>query len=344
MNVLWSGVDTLEASFMGCLAPELPPYLDELKGRAQDEERPLAMTLGDYPLSMSASGLKPWRWLLKGDDFHLRLSAARNVPTASVRLLSVALATYGHEGLYALACDVVGSVGDVLEAGASRVDVFADLQGFAPTADDMAGIVCPALYRGVHLCGAVPQTFQYGKGALVVRVYNKSAELASSHKSWLREVWATCEGYSPELDVWRVEAQFRREALRSYGFETVAEVFANLPDLFASGLAWCELRTPDGANKTRWARSLIWDELCAQSFGGVALPRLKQLTSVAAMDRVVPQALGLLISGSAHLGITDPDEAFSLLAARGREYLAVRGQDFGDRVRMRQVELRGTST
>lgn len=344
MNVLWSGVDTLEASFKGELAPELAEYLDELKALAQLEERPVTTILGDYPFSVSGSGLKPWRWLLKGDDFHLRLSPSRHIPTASVRLLSVALATYGHEQLYRLAYDVAGLVGELDEAGASRLDIFADLQGFEPSVADMEGIVCPASYRGVHLSGSVPQTFQYGKGALVLRVYNKTAELASSHKAWLREVWATRDGYDSERDVWRVEVQLRREALSSLGCHTIADAFAMLADLFASALAWCELRVPDGANQSRWVRSAVWDELCAQSFGGVALPRLKQLARVAAMDQVVPQALGLLVSGSAHLGITDPDEAFCLLASRSREYLASRGQDFGDRVRMRQVELRGTST
>lgn len=344
MNVLWSGVDTLEASFRGNLAPELPEHLEELKAFAQLAEHPVTAYLGDYPFSVSGSGLKPWRWLLKGDDFHLRLSPSRHIPTASVRLLSVALAAYGHLDLYRLAHDVAGLVGRLHEAGASRLDIFADLQGFEPTVEDMAGIVCPASYRAVHLSGSVPQTFQYGKGALVLRVYNKTAELASSHKSWLREVWATCEGYDPQRDVWRVEAQLRREALESLGCHNTADAFAMLPDLFASALAWCELRVPDGVNPSRWQRSPIWDELCAQSFGGVALPRIVKHSSLAAMDRVVPQALGLLISGSAHLGISDPDEAFSLLALRSREYLASRGQDFGDRVRMREVEIRGTST
>ena len=304
----------------------------------------MGVMLGDYPMSLAGSGQKPWRWLLKGDDFLLRLSPSQGVPTASVKLLSIGLASYGHEGLYALASDVAGLVGNLHESGVSRLDVFADLQGFVPTAQIMAGIVCPASYHCHHFGGSLVQTFQYGKGALVVRVYNKTAELASSHKSWLRDIWQTCEGYDPEVDVWRVEAQFRREGLRSFGCETVADAFACLADLYASGLAWCDLRVPHGANQARWPRSLVWEELCTQSFGGVALPRLKQIASVAAMDRVVPQALGLLISGCAHLNITDPDEAHSLLAARSREYLAVRGQSFAERVRMRQVELRGSTT
>ena len=68
------------------------------------------------------------------------------------------------------------------------------------------------------------QTIQFGAGgAAMLRVYNKSDEIAeSSGKVWFLELW----GGTAE-NVWRVEWQVRKEMLRRFGIRT----FGDLADM-----------------------------------------------------------------------------------------------------------------
>jgi len=338
VRVLWSGVDTLEASFRGHLWEGVCGWLDELKTFAQVADHPQRFTGFDELFVVSPSGLKPWKWVVAGEDMHLRLSDARNVPTASVRLSSLGLAFYGVEALYRIAEQHVSELGYLRSSGISRLDLFADVQGFEPDVAVMEGVACPAVYRGTHSAGSLVQTFQYGKGEIVARVYNKTAEIATSGKSWLRAVWASCEGYDPEADVWRIEFQLRRNFLKtSIGCETDT-VLSRRGDLWLSGLKWCELRIPQGANKSRWVVHPAWETLAALEPGSSPHPRIKALSYVESFESVVPQVAGLLVSACSAVGMDNLESALTGMADCVREYIEDSGEPFPDRVRRRTLK------
>ena len=342
MRVLWSGVDTMEVSFRGHIFEALGDCLDEVKGFAQDANHPQRFRGFDDPFVMSPSGLKPWRWLIISEDMQLRLSNARNVPPASVRLSSLGLAFYGVEGLYRIAEEHVSDLGYLKPSGVSRLDLFADVQGFEPDAGVMEGIACPAVYRGTHAAGASIQTFQYGKGEIVARVYNKTAEIVTSGKSWLRGVWASCEGYDPEVDVWRVEFQLRRDFLKtSIGCDTDT-VLARRGDLWLSGLKWCELRIPKGENKTRWPVHPAWEMLAALEPGSRPHPRIKALSYVESFESVIPQVAGLLVSACSAVGMHNLESALEEMSHCVRGYIEDSGEPFPDRVRRRTLRRLAT--
>ena len=182
IRVVWSGVDTLEASFRGKLAENTVVALEAAKTRAQEQDLPEPFRVGNVELLVSGGGLKPWRYLLKHEDLHLRLSSVREIPTVSARLLASGLVAYGHEPLYRMAADLAQELG-ARPDGLSRLDLAADFQGFEPTVAEMESIVCPASFRPIYPSLQHPETFQFGKGDIVVRLYNKSRELAHSTKS-----------------------------------------------------------------------------------------------------------------------------------------------------------------
>jgi hypothetical protein len=338
VRVLWSGVDTLEASFRGRLLDALCDWLDELKGFAQVSNHPQRFTGFDEVFVVSPSGLKPWRWVLAGEDMQLRLSNAPNVPTASVRLSSLGLAFYGAEALYRIAEEHVSDLGSFMSSGVSRLDLFADVQGFEPDGAVMEGMACPAIYRGTHAAGSIVQTFQYGKGEIVARVYNKTAEIATSGKSWLHEVWRSCDGYDPEADVWRVEFQLRRSFLKTSGGCETDRVLTHRGDLWLSGLKWCELRIPQGANKSRWPLHPAWEMLAALEPGSSPHPRIKALSYLESFESVVPQVAGLLVSAGSAVGMHNLESALEAMSRCVREYIENSGEPFPDRVRRRTLK------
>jgi hypothetical protein len=335
VRVIYSGVDTLEASFRGQLHEVIRDWCDEHKVLAQDRDCPEPFLGFDEPFVLSPSGLKPWKWVLAGEDMHLRLTDRENLPTVSVRLLALGLAAQGWEGLYELAWSILSQLGHLTPAGLSRIDLFADFQGLTPTPDLMEGIVCRATYSGTHSKSRTTQTFQYGKGAIVCRIYNKSAELEVSGKRWLREAWALCEDFDPEQDVWRIEYQLRRQFLKETGDVEAHAVFERLAELWVTCLGWCELRIPNGKNQSRWPLHPAWRELAALSPEASPLRRLKVVGYVENFEAVIPQIAGLLISACSSVGMTSLDSALENMSDRIREYIDDSGQPFRDQVRKR---------
>jgi hypothetical protein len=335
MRVLWSGVDTLEASFRGDLLEGLGECLDELKAEAQGNDRPERFGGFVEDFVVSPSGLKPWRWVLASEDMQLRLSEARYVPPVSVRLSSLGLASYGVENLWALAEEHVADLGALVYPAISRVDLFADTQGFEPDAEVMSGMVCPAVYRATHAAGSTIQTFQYGKGAIVARIYNKTAEIVKSGKGWLREVWGSCEGYDPAADVWRVEFQLRRDFLKETLDRSPEIVLAQRGDLWLSALKWCELRIPQGTNTARWPLHPAWEMLAALEPESTRHPRIKAASYAEGFEAVVPQITGLLVSACSAVSMWNLNRALDEMGDLVREYIENKGESFRDMVRER---------
>jgi hypothetical protein len=59
--------------------------------------------------------------------------------------------------------------------------------------------------------------FSIGKGEIRARIYNKTLEARKVGKEWQFELWDK----DGNLEVWRVEFQLRREALKSFGIENL---------------------------------------------------------------------------------------------------------------------------
>jgi hypothetical protein len=335
LTVLLAGIDTLEVSFRGELKKGLVETLDKLKRRAQQSNIPEAFVVDDTAFVVQAKGLPPWSYVLTNEELHLRASASPSVPCVSVRLTAFGLAYRGHEALWEQAQELAGRLG-AEDAGVSRLDLAVDFQGHVPTFEEMRGAVCASGFRPIYPNTEHPETFQFGKDEVVVRLYNKTRELHKSGKRWLEDVWQRDERYRPGEDVWRFEVQFRREVLRALGCHSVEKVFESLEGLLAVGLYWVSPREETESNLSRCEVQAWWDELMQASFAGQPLPRVKETKQVAGLARHVPQMLGLLVSAAASVGVTDLATALDLQGEAMELYITRRGKPFAVRVRERQ--------
>ena len=117
------------------------------------------------------------------------------------------------------------------------------------TADSVVSLSAKdAQYRGDRRV----QTIQYGKGDVVLRIYNKVAEIEEhSEKFWLFQLWGETK------DVWRVEWQIRKDVLRRFDLHSFADLF----DARGDALRWLadehdSLRLPTAdTNRSKMARS-----------------------------------------------------------------------------------------
>lgn len=341
ITVVWFGIDTLEASFRGTLDSGFALTLAELKAKAQDEEHPQGLHIAGLDFAVQDHGLKPWPFLLKGDEMHLRFGTSSHFPTASVRLGALGLACYGHQALYEMAAETLAGVGADQESGLSRLDLAVDFQGWAPTTAEMEGVVCAASFRPVYPNTHAPETFQYGKGQVVVRVYNKTREIAVKGGTWRSALWESCRGYRSDQDVWRFEVQLRREALKELGAHSAHDAFHSLDALLGYGLDWANLRVPEGQSSDRWHEDERWTALRDATRATRYLERLKAESRVGDVERLVPMIGGLAVSVGARLGVYNLHRVLAILEPLIAEYAARDGLDFPERTRRRTEKLLG---
>jgi hypothetical protein len=312
LTILRAALDTLEVSYTGTLAPGSAERLDAYKAQAQAQNTPASLTAGVYELFMRDKAFGHWRWLLTHPEFHLRLlpNARPGQPSAQIRLSAFGLANQSPELLLRFAVQALSEFGSFEELVVSRADVAVDFQGFEPTVALMQNVVCPASFRPIYPSIDNAQTFQFGKGAVVVRVYNKTAEIDESGKRWHEESWQITGRYDPSLPVWRGEAQFRRSALKELSLHSSADVFSNMGALLDYGLAWANLRVPTAdATKTRWPEDPRWTVLRSAVFDGQPLLRPPTLATLLSLDATASRMLTNVATLAARYDIDDFEQA-----------------------------------
>lgn len=343
LRCLYFGVDTLEVSYAGGVNECDALGLDHLKTRARcTRGRSERVVLGGVPFGVNRMGLKPWAWLLTNADMHLRVG--RGKPAASVRLLSAGIAASGCEHLLRRAEAALADVGGYGASRVSRVDVAYDFQGWEPTFEAMQSMVCPASFRPVYPNSDEPETFQFGRGGVVVRVYNKTAEIAAKGSHW-PEYWQEIEGYDASLPVWRVEVQLRTEVLREMGLKNPGDVLGALAGLMVYGLSWASLRVPSDldATRSRWSVHPVWRWICKKLECSEPVQRIRDDGTALSAIALVPQISGMLVSVGCHLGMREPDRVLRWVLRAMGEYHAGRATDFEQLVGQRQEERYGVS-
>jgi len=105
------------------------------------------------------------------------------------------------------------------------------------------------------------QTFTLGQGDIVLRIYNKVAEIEQqSDKVWFFELWGQKE------NVWRIEWQLRKNILRQFQILTFEDLLKNRGDLLRylfEEHTTLRLRDSDG-NRSRWPIHPLWTDLQAR--------------------------------------------------------------------------------
>ncbi len=102
------------------------------------------------------------------------------------------------------------------------------------------------------------QTFNLGKGDIVLRIYDKIAEVKqNSQKVWFYLLW------EQDKNVWRIEWQTRKKILKRFDIRTFNDLKMKLGDLLrylAEEHDSLKRRTND-SNPSRWPLHPLWDTL-----------------------------------------------------------------------------------
>jgi hypothetical protein len=148
----------------------------------------------------------------------------------------------------------------VSEETLSRVDFTFDYH--LPAIDfDEDSFVSLSTKDAQHRQDGLVQTFTLGRSDVVLRVYDKVAEVSQqSDKRWLYKLWGR------DNEVWRIEWQVRKDVLRRFGIRTVDGLHERYGDVLRYLVTEHDslrLKTSD-TNRSRWPLHPLWDDLRSQ--------------------------------------------------------------------------------
>jgi len=264
---LISGLDTVQVCYYLHREAGAPFSFEELmlareRLRALKTRGGAIVEVGGWTLSVRPYGSSSgFPLVLDHSDFTIECGEFNN-PSFYVTFRSAALWRRGATALHETFVAWAASVGLVATRSEklSRVDFTFDywLSAVDFTPDSVVSL---SAKDSLHREDGAIQTITYGKSDVVLRIYNKVAEIEQqSHKVWLFDLWGVKE------DVWRIEWQVRKDVLRRFGIRTFDDLFDGQGDVLrylASEHDRLCVPTAD-ANRGRWPLHALWADLVEQ--------------------------------------------------------------------------------
>jgi len=156
------------------------------------------------------------------------------------------------------------------------------------------------------------------KSPIQLRMYNKGVEVQQKGgvKLWFLELW---QRKSPE-DVWRIEFQLRRPALKDFGINSLDDLKEKQAGLWLHLTSkWFSLRLPDNEKAERRTIHPFWcavQKCFQQNVPSSEVRRVYKSAGTASPEWHLSHIDGCLSSFAAHLGITNRDDALHELQSR----------------------------
>jgi hypothetical protein len=292
---------------------------------------------------VQASGWGSYRYWLRCGGFDVFVGRGQSMPAVYARIASEFIHEVGP--LNALA-DLKSFVGALLDRAdetiCSRVDIYADFQGWVPGSEDYDHFITRSRRNTSHIAihhdGRRFTGFTFGRDEMVARLYDKSLEIAHSGKRWMHEVWGA--GRDVSAPVWRLEFQLRRAILAECSLTSPEDVLAARPNLWAYAMQWLSLREPTpGTTRTRWPVATVWSDLRRSQAGVTHSPLVRKRIREHDESVLVRGLTGYASSLAAVTGVSDLDLAMLVSRRRVGEYMDATGRDFRELVRAKRERL-----
>ena len=257
---LASGIDALYLSGRVDLEDSFLDGLERARDRARASDGPVPYRLGGVEFGLAAHGWGRYGFRLSHEHGLIGLTASRHLPAIRIQPRAELLHGLGPRAAADTFLGLFGSFGEIRWT-ASRVDLFADVQGWWPTVEERERFVCRATTRDTFEESGELTGFQFGRrkgGGLSARVYEKSRHMAKTGSEWWRDVWG--DAYRQGEPVARIEFEFGRTVLRECGVDSPDDVFENASGLWGYATEWLSYRDrSDDGTRARWPTSPEWE-------------------------------------------------------------------------------------
>ena len=311
--------------------PKMKRELEKRKKKAKGRDAILWQEAGCL---VTAGGKKPYRWHLRFSGHELFIGnqprPRRGTPNAYVSLGSESL---WKKGLRGAVSDVEESVqmfgGRIERIQTSRCDPCVDVLIPGGLLLEMVESHRVPRHRQQSSYKQGDQLETYYNGArgaeILLRIYDKTKEVSRpGGKAWFHELWQDGVDATLTKNVWRVEYQLRRQALKQFSVDEIGDLESKLPGLWHYlTTEWFSLRIPGNTNASRREVHPLWSTIqaTAERFGTVLeLERTTTRGTGATSDWYVKQIAGYLIGYSAANQVTDLETCIQRLRSDLRKH------------------------
>lgn len=226
------------------------------KGKGQQQQ---VINLGGLDFMLAPNGTKSgFPFVISNSDWTISFGEFNN-PSFYVKYRSEALWREGGQASHQKFCAWVDGLGleTIKGEGLARVDFAFDYQ--IPFVDfDRDSVVSLSSKEANWREDGDDQTLQYGVSDVVLRIYNKIAEIeAKSGKYWFEKLWGTFE------EVWRIEWQVRAEVLKRFCIRSFQDLDDQQGDLLRYLVQEHDTMRIKGedSNRSRWQFHPLWLDL-----------------------------------------------------------------------------------
>lgn len=262
MRLLLSGLDTVECAYylretLGCGFDFADLAAKREAMRASKQRDLVTVAIGDKEFLLGRGGTASGYPLVLNNSELAIQCGEFNSPSFFVAYRSDALWHKGAQQLNSEFNAWASALGFVhaRNEGLSRVDFTFDFE--LPCIDfDEDCFVTLASKDAQHRKDRKVQTFRFGEGDVVLRVYDKTAEIReASAKTWFYDLWG-----GVKENVWRVEFQVRKDTLKRFGIRTFQDLFDGSGDVLRYLVhehTTLRVRQED-SNRSRWPLHPLW--------------------------------------------------------------------------------------
>lgn len=278
----------------------------ELKEKAQSTGQDQLVQFGDLILTVQRTGIPFYAYKLVTKDFSICFmdKSKGDNPPITIRFMSSYLWSFGLNDAIEEFMVWFRNLGmPVIGNKISRLDVCVDTDEVVFKENDVKGVSTRSRNKEIHfvnsefLQGRVFSGFTFGRGEVLARIYNKTLEIQKSGKVWFYDIWEE-NGHCRDGDVWRIEFQLRRKALKEFGISVIEDINSNEIGLWAYlTQEWLSIRIPNkDTNASRWKVKPKWRKLQKAHLNYIPSPLIRERIKIGNVKQLLDQASGLLLS------------------------------------------------
>ncbi|WP_424475037.1 replication initiation factor [Oceanobacillus kimchii] len=309
--MLLKGIDTIEYGI------EVENYFETfnsmlnlfstLKQHAQDTSTEQELYINGLNLKVHRNGVPFYSFKLSCKDFIICFMDKKvgNNPPIKVRFLSNFLWSLGFNKSLSSFNDWISYFElNITNTKVSRVDICADSDEIEFLEEDLNGLVTRAKGKTKHyvddkyFSGKKFSGFTVGRGnPLLARIYNKSLEIKSSQKLWFHDIWEE-NMWNSDSDVWRVEFQIRRKALKEFGISSIEDLIKKEKEIWLYlTKKWLSFKSPSfDNNQSRWKLTTKWTVIQNADYMEGVSEAIRHKVIIGNTPQMLDQISGLLIS------------------------------------------------
>jgi hypothetical protein len=263
LTELASGVDALYLSGRTSLSEDFLARLESARTLANELGGSPPFQFGALEMLMAPHAFGKHRYCLTHPYGRIGITPSLNLPAFRIQPRAEFLHGVGPRAAVQGFRDLIEEECGFVKLQVSRIDLFADFQGWDLTGDQRGSFICRATDVGLFEANGTLTGLQFGKrssGTVDARIYNKTIEILSSGSEYWKELWG--DAYDPRHDVFRVEFEVLRGALREFRLDDPDEVLDATGALWAYLTAWLSFRTPTADHtRSRWPEAPEWEDV-----------------------------------------------------------------------------------